>query len=175
MASQQRNKPDEPGPVSQTMKQDPTLQGFFHVGIDGVVRSMSGSYTVRDARGLSAVQIANIIAHFPLTEEERGRYHGVDGSNITGHDELYHPAPGILPKKPTEAERDERRRIVEAYEKEREESGGSVTCRLPEADGMSAEDRLAQARTDIEERNALLEEKDPTLACCKPSPIESHS
>ncbi|EEY20298.1 conserved hypothetical protein [Verticillium alfalfae VaMs.102] len=134
---------------------------------------MSGSYTVLDARGLSAVQIANIIAHFPLTEEERDKYHGMDGSNITNHDELYHPRPGILPKKPTEAERDERRQIVEAYQKEREGSGSSVTCRLPEADGVSTEDRLAQARTEIEERNALLEERDPTLTCCKPSPFEN--
>ncbi|KAM0272289.1 hypothetical protein ACHAQH_008714 [Verticillium albo-atrum] len=168
MDSRQQTTRFDSRKIFETMKQDPTLKGFFHVGLDGVIRSMSGDYTVLDARGLSAAELAGYVAMFPMTPEEKEKFRDVDGSNVTDHAELYHPAPGILRKKPTEEEHAEMRRIVDAERKEREDSGqGSSCCRMPDADGLSIEDRRAKVRREIEERNVQLEECNPTMSCCK--------
>ncbi|KAM0322048.1 hypothetical protein ACHAQA_009791 [Verticillium albo-atrum] len=127
---------------------------------------MSGDYTILDARALNAAQIADFNSRIPLTPEQKGYYRDIDGSGVKSHKDLYHPAPGILQEKPTEEQKAETRRAIEARKAELEQQfpGGACCLRRPEG---SIEDRRAEVQREIEERNALLEEENPTMPCCK--------
>ncbi|KAE8310025.1 hypothetical protein BDV41DRAFT_579995 [Aspergillus transmontanensis] len=95
------------------MKRDPSGGGFVHLGKDGVIRTISGSYEVVDARRLTPEQIKDILDVMPPTVVRKEDFHGVDGTKATGHDALFHPAPGVLPERPTEEEATERRKLVQ--------------------------------------------------------------
>ncbi|KAE8332812.1 hypothetical protein BDV39DRAFT_199812 [Aspergillus sergii] len=94
------------------MKRDLSGGGFVHLGKDGVIRAISGSYEVVDARRLTSEQIKDILDIMPPTVVRKEDFHGVDGAKVAGHDALFHPAPGILPERPTEEEATERRKLV---------------------------------------------------------------
>ncbi|KAB8211967.1 hypothetical protein BDV34DRAFT_184497 [Aspergillus parasiticus] len=95
------------------MKRDPSGGGIVHLGKDGVVRTISGSYEVVDARRLTPEQIKDILDVMPPTVVRKEDFHGVDGTNVAGHDASFHPAPGVLPERPTEEEATERRKLVQ--------------------------------------------------------------
>jgi hypothetical protein len=101
------------------MKRDPSGKGFTHLGKDGVLRTLSANDEVVDARGLAPEQIQSILDTFPSELVQKEDFRGVDGTKVTSHEGLFHPAPGILPTKPSEEEAAERRRMVkesqEAY------------------------------------------------------------
>ncbi|KAE8356846.1 hypothetical protein BDV28DRAFT_144760 [Aspergillus coremiiformis] len=94
------------------MKRDPSGRGFTHLGRDGVLRTISGDYEVVDARGLTPDQIQFFLDVMPI-EGDRGAFRGVDGTTVTSHEGLFHPAPGIVPQKPDADEEMERRRVIE--------------------------------------------------------------
>jgi hypothetical protein len=108
------------------MKHDPSGGGFTHLGKDGVLRTVSGEYEVLDASGLTPDQIKGFLDVMPLELGQKEDFRDVDGTKVTSHEALFHPAPGILPKKPEEdeAEAVERRKLVkqnqEAYEQAKE-------------------------------------------------------
>ncbi|RHZ65499.1 uncharacterized protein CDV56_106926 [Aspergillus thermomutatus] len=93
------------------MKRDSSGRGFTHLGKDGVLRTISGDYKVLDARGLNPEQIKNILDFMP-EEVQKVDFRDVDGTKVTSHEALFHPAPGILPTKPDEKEAAERRKLV---------------------------------------------------------------
>ncbi|GIK05176.1 hypothetical protein Aspvir_009279 [Aspergillus viridinutans] len=101
------------------MKRDPSGKGITHLGKDGVLRTLSADYEVLDARGLNPEQIQNALALFHPGVIQKKDFRDVDGTKVTSQEELFHPAPGILPTKPSEEEAAERRRLVkqsqEAY------------------------------------------------------------
>ncbi|KAB8230870.1 uncharacterized protein BDW43DRAFT_284178 [Aspergillus alliaceus] len=95
------------------LKRDPTGKGFLHLGKDGVLRTASSEYEVVDARGLTPEQIKTLLDILPFEEDQRRELQDVDGSLVTSHEALFHPAPGILPDKPTEEEAVQRRKLIE--------------------------------------------------------------
>ncbi|KAF7586063.1 hypothetical protein BBP40_009629 [Aspergillus hancockii] len=100
------------------MKRDPSGKGFIHLGKDGVLRTISGDYEVVDARGLNPEEIKNFLDVVPSELVPKEDFSDVDGRKVNSQ-ALFHPAPGILPKKPTEEEAAERRKLIkqrqEAY------------------------------------------------------------
>ncbi|GFG13787.1 hypothetical protein IFM5058_06623 [Aspergillus udagawae] len=84
------------------MKRDPSGKGFTHLGKDGVLRTISGDYEVVDARGLDPEQIKNILDVMPFDQAQKEDFYGVDGTKVTSQEALFHPAPGILPTRPSE-------------------------------------------------------------------------
>lgn len=108
------------------MKRDPSGHGFSHLGKDGVFRTLAHDYTVLDARGLNPGQIAEFLALMPLelepTKEEDFR--GVDGTKVTNHKDLFDPAPGILPSKPTEDKRAETQQVIKELNEKRGKDAG---------------------------------------------------
>ncbi|EAW11380.1 uncharacterized protein ACLA_090730 [Aspergillus clavatus NRRL 1] len=82
------------------MKRDPSGKGFTHLGKDGVLRTISGDYEVLDARGLDPEQIKFFLDWTPDELVKKEEFDNVDGTKVTGHEALFHPAPGILLKKP---------------------------------------------------------------------------
>ncbi|KAI1495421.1 hypothetical protein F5X99DRAFT_403630 [Biscogniauxia marginata] len=73
---------------------------------------------------MTPMQIKDYLDEWPWSQEAEERYRGVDGSKVP-REQWLNPPPGILPKKPSEEERAERRRIWEEQMKERERNGGS--------------------------------------------------
>ncbi|RHZ63045.1 uncharacterized protein CDV56_103601 [Aspergillus thermomutatus] len=119
------------------MKRDPSGKGFTHLGKDGVLRTISGDYEVVDARGLDPEQIKDILDVMPFEQAQKEDFYGVDGTKVTSQEALFHPAPGILPTKPTEEEAAERRRLInqswEAYSQaKRKEHEGTGEGNSPE-------------------------------------------
>lgn len=84
------------------IKRDPSGRGFTHLGKDGVLRTISGDNEVLDARGLDPEQIKSFLAWMPDELLKKEEFDHVDGTKVTSHEALFHPAPGILPKKPEE-------------------------------------------------------------------------
>ncbi|KAL6232518.1 hypothetical protein BDW75DRAFT_242918 [Aspergillus navahoensis] len=104
------------------MKRDPTGRGCTHLGKDGVLRTLSGDYEVLDARGLKPEEIKQILDNMPpqmARMVQKEDFCDVDGTKLTSEEALFHPAPGILPTKPSEEEAAKRRKLVkqsqEAY------------------------------------------------------------
>ncbi|GFF35775.1 hypothetical protein IFM61606_06483 [Aspergillus udagawae] len=81
------------------MKRDPSGRGITHLGKDGVLRTLSADYEVLDARGLNPEQIKNALACLPPGPIKKEDFRDVDGTKVTSREELFHPAPGILPTK----------------------------------------------------------------------------
>ncbi|OQE18677.1 hypothetical protein PENSTE_c017G02578 [Penicillium steckii] len=81
------------------MKRDPSGKGYIHLGSDGVLRTISGNDEVLDARGLDPEQIENILKVMPAGSSQREDFRDVDGTKVTSHEALFHPAAGVLPPK----------------------------------------------------------------------------
>ncbi|GFF38508.1 hypothetical protein IFM58399_05258 [Aspergillus lentulus] len=104
------------------LKRDPAGRGFTHLGKDGVLRTLTGDYEVVDARGLNPEEIKEILDAMPPQMAQmiqKEDFRDVDGTKVTSEEALFHPAPGILPPKPSEEEAAERRKLAkqrqEAY------------------------------------------------------------
>ncbi|KAL6901161.1 hypothetical protein GGI43DRAFT_404168 [Trichoderma evansii] len=96
------------------MRRDPN-GGMTHLGRDGVLRTLSVEYQVVDAKALNPEQIKRLLDVLPSFMDQEG-FDGVDGTKLA-KEQWYNPADGILPKKPTDEEREARRKeIKEANE-----------------------------------------------------------
>ena len=73
------------GQVMASMKKDPTGEGFFHVGDDGVLRTLTANNTVVDYRQLTPAQIAQNLAIYSGAAKEylTNVFEGVDGRDVT--------------------------------------------------------------------------------------------
>lgn len=104
------------------MKRDPSGRGISHLGKDGVFRTMSKDYDVIDAKGLTPDEIKQFLAILPdevLNTDEAKELANVDGSKVTSYQGLFEPEEGILPKKPSEEEKRQRRDAIEKQRVER--------------------------------------------------------
>ncbi len=95
-------------PFAKNLKQAPDGNSFTHLGKDGVLRSLSSeTQEVIDAVGLTPEQLQQFIDVLPPFARPEIDFTGVDGRKATT-DELFHPAPGILPEELTAEEAAER-------------------------------------------------------------------
>ncbi|KAK0384515.1 hypothetical protein NLU13_8601 [Sarocladium strictum] len=118
-------------PVEQTRMLQ-VRGGISHLGKDGVFRTMSKDYNVIDAKGLTPDEIQQFLAILPYevrNTDEAKELANVYGSKVTSYQGLFEPEEGILPKKPSEEEKRQRR---EALEKQRESADrdASSSCTL---------------------------------------------
>jgi hypothetical protein len=100
---QQKDKAEsQTGP---SLKHSPSLQGFFHLGCDGVYRSFSSTGEVVDYKQLSPVEITAMVEDFgkyidaESFKKTKKKFHGVDGRNVTDMEQLLHPGPDVRPAK----------------------------------------------------------------------------
>ncbi|PTB40220.1 hypothetical protein M441DRAFT_70047 [Trichoderma asperellum CBS 433.97] len=91
------------------MQRDPN-GGSTHLGRDGVLRTLSTEYQVVDARALNPDQIKQVLDFLPSVMDKDG-FDGVDGTKVP-KEQWYNPADGILPQKPTDEEREARRKAI---------------------------------------------------------------
>lgn len=103
------------------MKRDPSRHSFTHLGKDGVLRVVTPDNEVLDARPLNPTEITALLDSIPAFMPDAGDFQGVDGTKVTSREQLFFPAPGILPKKPeTEQEIEEAKKKKEHIEKLRD-------------------------------------------------------
>lgn len=95
------------------MRRDPN--GCTHLGKDGVLRTLSAEYQVVDARALNPAQIKQVLDALPSFMDKEG-FDGADGTKLP-EEQWYNPADGILPKKPTDEEREARKRAIKEANK----------------------------------------------------------
>ncbi|KAI9163916.1 hypothetical protein HJFPF1_05548 [Paramyrothecium foliicola] len=114
--------------------------GFTHIGKDGVLRVIhSQTYEVIDARGLRPQEITELLDFLPKDKMVAEDYQGLNGTKVTSYEDLYRPAEGILPKKPSEAEALERRRFIEEQKQ---------AFRETKATGVEDQEKEAEAKED---------------------------
>ena len=88
-----------------SVKHFPSLEGFVHLGGDGVFRSFSSCGEVVDYKQLSPKQIELVVNSFePIIDSDSfktlvEKMSGVDGRNVTDSEHLLHPGPEIRPSR----------------------------------------------------------------------------
>ncbi|KLO12327.1 hypothetical protein SCHPADRAFT_426212 [Schizopora paradoxa] len=87
------------GQVMRSMKRDPTGEGFFHVGDDGVLRTLTANKTVVDYRQLTPAQIAQKLAVYSGDTKTylENLFEGVDGRDVMDPQSLWTLSPQLMP------------------------------------------------------------------------------
>jgi hypothetical protein len=100
--------------VLRSLKLD--MEGIFHLGNDGVLRSLTADRAVIDAIPLPPNLIKAFLDRNPFDQELEDLYRGVDGTTVP-RDQWFHPDPSLLDEPLTEEERVEEERQM-AIDKE---------------------------------------------------------
>ena len=94
---------EESSRIFRSVRPSPSLNGFHHLGDDGVLRSYSSQGVVRDYKCLSPDEIAAVIAttsaSIPQEEAEKIAkiMEGVDGRAVSDINQILNPPPEIRP------------------------------------------------------------------------------
>jgi hypothetical protein len=105
--------------ITNALKHDPTLNGIWHLGKDGVLRSLTADREVVDAAALRPELIKAFIDRFPYNAQNEVNYRGVDGTKVPREQWFHVEDKSSLPPPYTPSE--ERRNISpEQLEKERQ-------------------------------------------------------
>ncbi|KAI5254655.1 hypothetical protein E4T42_02236 [Aureobasidium subglaciale] len=92
--------------VMASVRRSPSLEGFHHLGIDGVLRSFNSKREVVDYNQLSPGEVDDVVRGFKgLIDDEKfaeleQKFKGVDGRKVTNEEDLLHPGPGVRPQTP---------------------------------------------------------------------------
>lgn len=112
--------------ILSVLKHDPKRHDFFHIGADGVLRIyQSDTYEIIDAARLSTAQIKQYLDRSPFNQAREDKFRGVDGRGVSDKD-LFNPPEDIRPKRPTEEQLEEHRRVVAEQMAEQHRKGVKV-------------------------------------------------
>lgn len=88
--------------IFRSLKQSPSLQGFTHLGNDGVVRSFSSKGEVVDYRPLSPEEIDWVLLSFSRNigpedhQKASSILRGKDGRKVTDMKQILHPGREVV-------------------------------------------------------------------------------
>ena len=80
----------------RTLQHDPTLNGIWALGKDGIMRSLTADREVVDAVPLRPELIKALVDRMPYRAQNEVDYRGVDGTNVP-REQWFHPDKSLLP------------------------------------------------------------------------------
>jgi len=98
--------------ILRNMKLDPTFQGVFSLGKDGVMRSLTADRDVVDAMGLNPQQIAAFLVRVGPEPGDECDFKDADGTKVP-KEQWFHPDKALLPEPLSQEHRDKFKKELE--------------------------------------------------------------
>ena len=90
---------EEASKILRSVKHSPSLEGFHHLGHDGVLRSFSSRREVVGYKQLNPEQVELMVKSMEAVLDPDSfktltqKFRGVDGRNVMDSEQLLHPGP----------------------------------------------------------------------------------